>query len=223
VVVAMTADIAAPGCVPLPAAGRLPRALAALAALRRRGLHFRLRCLILGHEDAFARQPDRLMLRCAACGRETAGWPIGPGASTAAASTRHATPFSRAAVVAPEVRVRPWGLGMWRARADARDRERQRMVLAAARAAERRNDDVAPPAPRADDGATRRRPGEPQPDRLAEAARRGRAGLGDYSRTADGSAPASPVKPQVRWVPSQNGLRDEWPQRHSATGRRSIM
>ena len=182
----MTADVVAPAYVPLTAEGRYRRVLAALRAAARRGLRFRLRCLILGHEDAFARHPYRLMLRCAACGRETAGWAIGPGASTAAVVTRPATPFSRLAVVAPGPRVRPWGLGPWRARADARDGQRLRMVRAAARAAERRSDD-------------------------------------DYSRTADGSAPASPVKPQVRWVPSQNGLRDEWPQRHSATGRRSIM
>jgi hypothetical protein len=196
---------------------------AGIAAMARRGLRFRLRCLIMGHEDAFARQPHRLMLRCAACGRETAGWAIGPGAPTAAVATRPATPFSRLTPVAPGQRVRPWGLGVWRARADARDRQRLRLVRAAARAAERRSDDAGPTASRPDEGVTRVRGGEPTPGRLTEATRRGRAGFGAYSRAADGSAPASPVKPQVRWVPSQNGLRDDWPQRHSATGRRSIM
>ena len=182
----MTADVVAPAYLPRPAEGRYRRVLAALRATARRGLRFRLRCLIMGHEDAFARRPHRLMLRCAACGRETVGWAIGPAAPTAGVATCHATPFSRLAAVVPGPRVRPWGPGPWRARADARDRQRLRMVQAAGRAAERRSDD-------------------------------------DYSRTADGSAPASPVKPQVRWVPSQKGLRDDWPQRHNATGRRSIM
>jgi len=182
----MTADVVAPAYLPRPAEGRYRRVLAALRATARRGLRFRLRCLIMGHEDAFARRPHRLMLRCAACGRETVGWAIGPAAPTAGVATCHATPFSRLAAVGPELRVRPWGPGPWRARADARDRQRLRLVRAAARAAERPDDE-------------------------------------DYSRTADGSAPASPVKPQVRWVPSQKGLRDDWPQRHNATGRRSIM
>jgi len=190
-----------------------------IAAIARRGLRFRLRCLFMGHEDAFARQPHRLMLRCAACGRETAGWAIGPSGPTVAV----ATPFSRLTASPPKRRVRSWGLGPWRARADARDRQRLRMVQAAARAAERRSDDVAPTASRPHGGVTHLRVVEPQPDRRMEATRRGRAGFGDYSRAADGSAPTSPVKPQVRWVPSQNGLRDDWPQRHSATGRRSIM
>ena len=137
----MTADVVAPAYVPLTAGGRYRRVLAALRATARRGLRFRLRCLIMGHEDSFARQPRRLMLRCATCGRETVGWAIGPGAPTAAVATRPATPFSRLAAVAPGPRVRPWGLGPWRARADARDGQRLRMVQAAARAAERRSDD----------------------------------------------------------------------------------
>jgi hypothetical protein len=215
----MTGAIVAPACAPLPVSGRGRRILAATHRLARRGLRFRLRCLIMGHEDAFARRPHRLMLRCATCGRETVGWAIGPSGPSVAV----ATPFSRLAAFAPKRRVRSWGLGPWRARADARDRQRVRMVLAAARAAERRSDDVEPTASRTDQGVTRQRSGEPQPGRRMEATRRGRAGLGDYSRAADGSAPAAPVKPPVRWDPSQNGLRDDWPQRHSATGRGSIM
>ena len=50
----MTASVVAPACVPLPAEGRSRRALAALRAMARRGLQFRLRCLLLGHEDSFA-------------------------------------------------------------------------------------------------------------------------------------------------------------------------
>ena len=158
----MTAAIVAPAYVPLPAEGRYRRVLAALRAAARRGLRFRLRCLIMGHEDAFARQPHRLMLRCAACGRETVGWAIGPGAPTAAVATRHATPFSRLAAVAPGPRVRPWGLGPWRARADARDRQRLRMVRAA-RAAERRSDDAGPTAGRPAEGVTRLHGAIPNP------------------------------------------------------------
>ena len=217
----MTAATVAPAYVPLPAEGRYRRLLATLRATARRGLRFKFRCL-MGHEDSFARQPHRLMLRCAVCGRETVGWAIGPGAPTAAVATRHATPFGRLAAVAPGPWVRPWGLRVWRARADAQDRQRLRMVVAA-RAAERRSDDAGPTAGRPAEVVTRLHGRAPQSDRRMEATRRGRAGLGDYSRAADGSAPASPVKPQVRWVPSQNGLRDDWPQRHNATGRRSIM
>jgi hypothetical protein len=219
----MTATVVAPSFTPLPVSGRGQRILAAAHRLTQRGLRFRLRCLILGHEDAFARRPHRLMLRCAACGRETVGWAIGPGAATAAVVTPHATPFTRLAPVAPGLRVRPWVPGRWRARADERDRQRLRLVLAAARAAERRGDDIAPTASRPDEGVKRLRGGEPQPHRRMKATQRGRAGLGDYSRTADGSAPTSPVQPQVRLVPSQHGLRDDWPQRDKAIGRRSIM
>lgn len=37
----------------------------------------RLRCLVLGHDDTLAREPNRLFLRCGACGRQTRGWTIG--------------------------------------------------------------------------------------------------------------------------------------------------
>jgi hypothetical protein len=42
----------------------------------------RLRCVFLGHDDSFAREPYRLFLRCDVCGRETRGWTVGrpPGA-----------------------------------------------------------------------------------------------------------------------------------------------
>src|SRR5436189_1726587 len=35
------------------------------------------RCLVLGHRDEVSRERHRLFLRCAHCGRETAGWVIG--------------------------------------------------------------------------------------------------------------------------------------------------
>ena len=75
--------------VPMPAEGRFRRALAALRAATRRGLRFRIRCLLMGHEDSFARQPRRLMLRCATCGRETVGWAIGPGTPAVMAGAPH--------------------------------------------------------------------------------------------------------------------------------------
>lgn len=137
----MTAGIAVPAYVSLAATGLSRRALAALGALARRGLRFRLRCLILGHEDAFARQPRRLMLRCGACGRETVGWAIGPNGpvptpALASSSVRRAAPFDTA------VRVGPWTLRGGKGRRERRDRERQRLVAAAARAAESRSADV---------------------------------------------------------------------------------
>jgi hypothetical protein len=36
----------------------------------------RMRCLLVGHDDGFAREPNRLFLRCAECGRCTRGWTI---------------------------------------------------------------------------------------------------------------------------------------------------
>lgn len=36
----------------------------------------RLHCLIFGHDDGFAREPNRLFLRCGECGRVTRGWAI---------------------------------------------------------------------------------------------------------------------------------------------------
>jgi hypothetical protein len=130
----MMADVAVPDGVASPAKDGYRRALAALAAMARRGLRFRLRCLILGHEDGFARQPRRLLLRCVACGRETAGWAIGPGVPAVAAA-RSSSPEGRAAAVHTAVRVGPWTL-RGQGRREARDRQRQRLVAAASRAAE---------------------------------------------------------------------------------------
>jgi hypothetical protein len=36
----------------------------------------RLHCLVFGHDDGFAREPNRLFLRCGDCGRTTRGWVI---------------------------------------------------------------------------------------------------------------------------------------------------
>jgi len=36
----------------------------------------RMRCLVIGHDDGLAREPKRLYLRCAECGRSTRGWAI---------------------------------------------------------------------------------------------------------------------------------------------------
>jgi hypothetical protein len=130
----MMADVAVPDGDASPAKDGYRRALAALGAMARRGLHFRLRCLILGHEDTFARQPRRLMLRCATCGRETVGWAIGPGVPVVAPA-RRSSPEGKTAVALTAVRVGPWTL-RGQGRREARDRQRQRLVAAASRAAE---------------------------------------------------------------------------------------
>jgi hypothetical protein len=127
----MTEYVVAPAYVPA-AAGRSRRALAALGSAARRGLRFRLRCLILGHDDSFGRQPRRLLLRCTACGRETVGWDIGPGAAPPAAP--RIAP-DRTAPLLTAIRVGPWTVRRDGRRA-ARERERQRLVAAASRAAE---------------------------------------------------------------------------------------
>lgn len=36
----------------------------------------RIRCLLFGHDDSVAREPNRLLLRCGECGRRTRGWAI---------------------------------------------------------------------------------------------------------------------------------------------------
>jgi hypothetical protein len=113
----------------------LRRVGASLRTLARRGVHFRLRCLILGHEDSFGREPHRLMLRCTACGRETVGWPIGRSTSGALAPPR--MPPGRATpTVETALRVGPWALHRKNGRSSARERQRQRLVAAASRAAE---------------------------------------------------------------------------------------
>jgi hypothetical protein len=142
----MTADVVAPVSIPLPAEGRSRGALTALGALARRGLRFRLRCLLLGHEDTFARQPRRLLLRCAACGRETPGWAIGPSTAVTTAS-RLTTSTSVRAAHDTALRMGPWTLSGRNGRGERRERERQRLVAAAARAAEPRAPDEAPRRP----------------------------------------------------------------------------
>jgi hypothetical protein len=135
----MTAGAAAPPYVTSAAMGRFQRAIAALSDVARRGLRFRLRCLLLGHEDAFGREPRRLLLRCSTCGRETAGWAIGPGAPGVVAAS--GVSAGRKAGLDMAVRVGPWTLRGRDGRGAARERERQRLVAAAARAAEQRGDD----------------------------------------------------------------------------------
>ena len=39
---------------------------------------FSVGCLILGHDDMMVRSSRRMWLRCQHCGRDTAGWIIGP-------------------------------------------------------------------------------------------------------------------------------------------------
>ena len=173
----MTADVVAPAYVPLTAGGRYRRVLAALLATARRGLRFRLRCLIFGHEDSFAREPRRLMLRCATCGRETAGWAIGRGTPAVMAAPR-TSPQRRTAVVDTAIRVGPWTLRRREGRGEARDRQRQRLVVAASRATERGADDVRRGESARERSRLRLLAHEQQPDRWVDVARRVRAGLG---------------------------------------------
>jgi hypothetical protein len=133
----MIAAVVVPAYLPLPATGRYRRVLAALRATARRALRFRLRCLILGHEDSFGRQPHRLMLRCTACGRETAGWSIGRDAPGVGA-TRQTSQGRRTPAIETAVRLGPWTLRRRGGRGEARERQRQRLVAAAARIAEHR-------------------------------------------------------------------------------------
>jgi hypothetical protein len=60
-----------------------------LTAVVRGALSARPRCLVIGHDDEVSRARHRLFLRCTHCGRETAGWVIGP--------ERHAGPATRVA------------------------------------------------------------------------------------------------------------------------------
>jgi hypothetical protein len=130
----VTADVVAPAFVPTPVIGRPRRVFETLRTAARGALRFRLRCLVLGHDDSFAREPGRLRLRCVACGRETAGWSIGAGAPAAEPASRVAP--GRTAGLDTAFRVGPWTLRRRDGRGAARDRERQRLVAAAARAAE---------------------------------------------------------------------------------------
>ena len=45
----------------------------------------RVHCLLFGHDDGFAREPNRLFLRCGECGRSTRGWAIATSAPRVAA------------------------------------------------------------------------------------------------------------------------------------------
>ena len=44
-------------------------------------MYFSIRCLLLGHDNAVIRAPERLSLRCDHCGRETPGWTLGRSSS----------------------------------------------------------------------------------------------------------------------------------------------
>jgi len=171
----MTADVVAPEYLPLPAGGWYRRAFTALRAAVRRSLRFRLRCLIFGHEYSFARQPHRLMLRCASCGRETVGWAIGPGTPAVMAAPRPAHARRTAAVDAP-IRVGPWTLRRREGRGEARDRQRQRLVLAASRATERSAEHVGRGEPTGERNGARPLVREEHPDRWTDVERRVRAG-----------------------------------------------
>jgi hypothetical protein len=176
---AVTTSIAAP-----LAERRLSRAAAVWRRLARGDVRWRFRCLLLGHEDAFARRPGRLQLRCLVCGRETVGWTLGPGASAPVVVRRPAVVLGATVAVVSALLLRPWAL--WWARREGRDRQRLRMVVAAERAASRRADDGAL-VPSLPHGRSFPRAGQPltgQP----RAASRGRAGFGDYGRSANGSA-----------------------------------
>ena len=131
----MTAVTVVPAYGSLAVDSWLRRVGAGVRNLARRGVRLRLRCLILGHEDSFGREPHRLMLRCTACGRETVGWSIGRGAPASMASGQ-TSPNRRTPVREMAVRVGPWTLQRGNGRSAARERQRQRLVAAAARAAE---------------------------------------------------------------------------------------
>ena len=51
------------------AGAMLRHAAVGLAAIR-------VHCLLYGHDDVFAREPNRLFLRCRECDRATRGWAI---------------------------------------------------------------------------------------------------------------------------------------------------
>jgi len=114
----------------------LRRVGARVRSLARRGVRLRLRCLILGHEDSFGREPHRLMLRCTACGRETVGWSIGRNVP-AVKAVGQTSPGRRTSALETGLRVGPWTLHRGNGRGAARERQRQRLVAAAARAGPR--------------------------------------------------------------------------------------
>ncbi len=200
----MTAAAVASAYAPRAVDSRLRRVVVGLRSLARRGVRFRLRCMVLGHDDSFLREPQRLSLRCTACGRETAGWSIGPGAP-AEMSTGKRPPSRGSAAIAAAFRWWPWIRRQWQARGETRDRQRLRLVEAAARASERRPDDSVPVEVRPDRGQARLVAGERQPVLAIE-------------RQPDRWT----ANPPVQSVPPQNGLRADRPRRQGATRRRSI-
>jgi hypothetical protein len=191
----MPLDARAIGAAVPPMPAFLDRARAALKHGASRLLHLRVRCLLVGHEDTFRREPHRLFLRCAVCGRATRGWQVGrasgPGATGPTLEPARAV---RVPLEAPAGRT--WAT--WRAAGVLREGRR---MAAAALAAESRARGTEPA------GATRRGGPPPVPVSLAAshlptAARLRDAGRGDYSRGSGGGANGSPAKPHVRIVRS---------------------
>jgi hypothetical protein len=72
--------------------------LAALGAIR-------VRCLLGGHDDAFAREPHRLYLRCRECGRSTHGWAVGGHPAPVSYRSRRWSPRSQASIAAAALGV----------------------------------------------------------------------------------------------------------------------
>ena len=114
-VAAMTAAVVATVTAPLPVDGRPSRTLAGLRSMVRRGLRFRLRCLLLGHEDTFAREPRRLKLRCArpAVVKPSAG-PSAPAHPVL--TTRPVQTSAGRRRTTRAVRLGPWTLRRWQGR-----------------------------------------------------------------------------------------------------------
>ena len=198
------------GVPPVPAL--LGRARAELIHAGSRLWHLRVRCVLLGHDDTFARAPHRLFLRCAVCGRETSGWSIGRAGSSP--SERGTTADARV----PRLPLEAPAGSVWAHWRKARGLREGRRLAAAARAAESRALGSAADLPGFPDSPSAGPSAQSDPRGLS-AARRRDAGRGDYGRGSDAAAGWSPAKPQVRCVPSQNGLRLDWPQRQSAIGR----
>lgn len=106
-----------------PGVASIRRALlAAGAMLRQLTLGFvalRVHCLLVGHDDGFAREPNRLLLRCTICGRRTPGWAI--SMPPPRGSSRFAEPIPVGAVQADPLRHHARA---FRVRRDSADRAR---------------------------------------------------------------------------------------------------
>ena len=50
--------------------------MAELVRKVRRRRFVSIHCVLLGHDDMMAREPQKLCLRCNHCGRETSGWAL---------------------------------------------------------------------------------------------------------------------------------------------------